>query len=177
MKLNKRIAAAAIAGCLTAGSVQFVMPVASFAAISSDYDSNDVVWYYDASLFCGAGETEPNEKFIKAIQSATNVKDYTEITFGNLERITTLNLSGMGLESIPGVIQYMPRMRTLDLSNNKLRSNSIGTLDLSLDIALTSINLSSNYLEHQQQPAEHHQPAPPDGNTRHLLLRRGRLPD
>ena len=146
MKLNKRIAAAAIAGCLTAGSVQFVMPVASFAAISSDYDSNDVVWYYDASLFCGAGETEPNEKFIKAIQSATNVKDYTEITFGNLERITTLNLSGMGLESIPGVIQYMPRMRTLDLSNNKLRSNSIGTLDLSLDIALTSINLSSNYL-------------------------------
>ena len=101
MKLNKRIAAAVLSGCLTVGAVQGAMPLTSFAAIT-DYDSNDCVWYYDPSLFCGTGETIPNEKFIKAIQSAANVKDYTEITFGNLERITSRNLSGMGLESIPG---------------------------------------------------------------------------
>ena len=145
MKLNKRIAAAVLSGCLTVGAVQGAMPLTSFAAIT-DYDSNDVVWYYDDSLFRGYGESAPNEKFIKAIQSATNVKDYTEITFGNLERITSLNLSGMGLESIPGIVQYMPRLRTLDLSNNKLRSSTIGTLDLSKDIALTSVDLSNNYL-------------------------------
>lgn len=145
MKLNKRIAAAVLSGCLTVGAVQGAMPLTSFAAIT-DYDSNDYVWYYDSSLFCGTGETVPNEKFIKAIQSATNVKDYTEITFGNLERITSLNLSGMGLESIPGIVQYMPRLHTLDLSNNKLRSSTIGTLDLSKDIALTSVDLSNNYL-------------------------------
>ena len=145
MKLNKRIAAAVLSGCLTVGAVQGAMPLTSFAAIT-DYDSNDCVWYYDPSLFCGTGETVPNEKFIKAIQSAANVKDYTEITFGNLERITSLNLSGMGLESIPGIVQYMPRLRTLDLSNNKLRSSTIGTLDLSKDIALTSVDLSNNYL-------------------------------
>lgn len=145
MKLNKRIIAAVLSGCIAAGAAQGSIALTSFAAVT-DYDSNDYVWYYDESLFCGVGETTPNEKFIKAIQSATNVKDYTEITFGSLERVTSLNLSGMGLESIPGIIQYMPRLRTLDLSNNKLRSNTIGTLDLSKDIALTSVDLSNNYL-------------------------------
>lgn len=145
MKLNKRIAAAVLSGCLAVSAVQSSVALTGFAAVT-DYDSNDYVWFYDESLFRGTGETAPNEKFIKAIQSATNVKDYTEITFGDLERVTALNLSGLGLESIPGVIQYMPRLRTLDLSNNKLRSATIGTLDLSKDIALTSVDLSNNYL-------------------------------
>lgn len=145
MKLNKRIAAAVLSGCLAVSAVQSSVALTGFAAVT-DYDSNDYVWFYDESLFRGTGETAPNEKFIKAIQSATNVKDYTEITFGDLERVTVLNLSGLGLESIPGVIQYMPRLRTLDLSNNKLRSATIGTLDLSKDIALTSVDLSNNYL-------------------------------
>ena len=145
MKLNKRIAAAVLSGCLAVSAVQSSVALTGFAAVT-DYDSNDYVWFYDESLFRGTGETAPNEKFIKAIQSATNVKDYTEITFGDLERVTVLNLSGLGLESIPGVRQYMPRLRTLDLSNNKLRSATIGTLDLSKDIALTSVDLSNNYL-------------------------------
>ena len=51
MKLNKRIAAAVLSGCLTVGAVQGAMPLTSFAAIT-DYDSNDCVWYYDPSLFC-----------------------------------------------------------------------------------------------------------------------------
>ena len=55
MKLNKRIAAAVLSGCLTVGAVQGAMPLTSFAAIT-DYDSNDVVWYYDDSLFRGYGE-------------------------------------------------------------------------------------------------------------------------
>ena len=44
MKLNKRIAAAVLSGCLTVGAVQGAMPLTSFAAIT-DYDSNDCVWY------------------------------------------------------------------------------------------------------------------------------------
>ena len=58
MKLNKRIAAAVLSGCLTVGAVQGAMPLTSFAAIT-DYDSNDVVWYYDDSLFRGYGESAP----------------------------------------------------------------------------------------------------------------------
>ena len=96
MKLNKRIATAVLSGGITVGAVQGAMPLTSFAAIT-DYDSNDCVWYNDPSLFCGTGETIPNEKFIKAIQFSANVKDYTEITFGNLERITSRNRCGLGL--------------------------------------------------------------------------------
>ena len=72
MKLNKRIAAAVLSGCLTVGAVQGAMPLTSFAAIT-DYDSNDVVWYYDDSLFRGYGESAPNEKFIKADRKSTRL--------------------------------------------------------------------------------------------------------
>ena len=143
MKLTKRIIAAALTGCIAAASVPAVLPIASYAA---DYDSKDSVWLYDEKLFYGSGESEPNENFIKALKNATGVKDYTEITFGDLEKITSLNLSGIGLEYVPKIIEYMPRLKSIDLSKNKLRNASLSNVDLSECSMLTSVDLSYNFL-------------------------------
>lgn len=143
MKLSKRIIAALITGCVACGSVQMAMPLTSYAL---DYYSRDSVWLYDESLFYGAGESEPNENFIKALKNATGVKDYTEITFGDLEKITSLNLSGLGLEYVPKIIEYMPRLKSLDLSKNKLRSATLSNLNLNNCPLLTSVDLSYNFL-------------------------------
>ena len=143
MKLRKRIAAAAIAGCIAAGSVPAALPLTGYAA---DYWDRDSVWLYDETLFYGSGETEPNSNFIRALKNATGVRDYTDITFGDLEKITSLNLSGIGLEYIPEIIEYMPRLKTLNLSHNKLRTATISRVDLSECPLLTSVDLSYNFL-------------------------------
>lgn len=145
MKLSKRIIAAALTNCIAAGSVQAVMPLTSFAA-TENYTSKDSVWLYNEKLFYGSGETEPNANFVRALKNATGVKNIEDITFGDLEKITALNLSGIGLEYIPKVIEYMPRLKTLNLSNNKLRSSSISGVDLSECAMLTSVDLSYNFL-------------------------------
>lgn len=146
MKLSKKIIAAALTGCISASAVQAALPLTASAAVTKNYDSSQIVWETDSSLFCCTGESEPNEKFLKALQSATGVKDYSLITFGNLERITALNLSGIGLTGIPEIIQYMPRLKTLDLSKNKLRNGTVSNIDLSDCVALTSVDLSYNFL-------------------------------
>ena len=143
MKITKRIIAAAITGCIVAGSVPAVFPLTSYA---ENYSSKDSVWLYNDKLFLGSGETEPNSNFIKALKNATGVKDYTEITFGDLEKITSLNLSGLGLEYVPQIIEYMPRLKSLDLSKNKLRNASLTNIDLSNCPMLTSVDLSYNFL-------------------------------
>lgn len=146
MKLSKRIIAAALTGCMTAASVPAVLPVTGYAAVVQDYDSTDVVWDVDSSLFYAVGESEPNAKFLKALQTATGRRDYTLITFGDLEKITSLNLSGIGMEGVPRIIEYMVRLRTLDLSKNKLRSSTVNNVDLSECYMLSSIDLSYNFL-------------------------------
>lgn len=147
MKTSRRIAAALLSGIIAAASVQAVMPVVGSAAVTRNwYDARDVVWEVDDSLFCAPGETEPNAKFVKALQTATGVKDYMDITFGDLEKVLNLNLSSLGLDGIPRVIEYMTRLRTLDLSKNKLRSSTVNNIDLSACVQLTRIDLSYNYL-------------------------------
>lgn len=146
MKLRKRIIAAALTGCMAASSVPVVFPAVGYAAVTQYHDSKEVVWDTDPTLFLASGESEPNEKFLKALQTATGRKDYTTITFGDLEKITALNLSGIGMEGIPRILEYMTRLRTLDLSRNKLRSASVSNIDLSYCVNLTSIDLSYNFL-------------------------------
>lgn len=146
MKLSKRLIAAVLTGCVAAGSVPAVLPVTGYAAVVQDYDSDDIVWDVDSSLFYAVGESEPNSRFLKALQTATGRKDYALITFGDLEKITSLNLSGIGMEGVPRIIEYMVRLRSLDLSKNKLRSSTVNNLDLSGLYMLTSIDLSYNYL-------------------------------
>lgn len=146
MKLSKRLIAAVLTGCVAAGSAPAVLPVTGYAAVVQDYDEDDIVWDVDSSLFYAVGEAEPNSRFLKALQTATGRKDYALITFGDLEKITSLNLSGIGMEGVPRIIEYMVRLRSLDLSKNKLRSSTVNNLDLSGLYMLTSIDLSYNYL-------------------------------
>ena len=146
MKLTKRIIAAALTGCMAASAVPVVFPAAAYAAVTEYHDSKEIVWETDPDLFLAPGESEPNEKFLKALQTATGKKDYTLITFADLERITALNLSGIGMEGIPRIFEYMTRLRTLDLSKNKLRSATVNNIDLSNCVMLTSIDLSYNFL-------------------------------
>lgn len=146
MKLRNRILAAALTGLMAASSVSAALTSSGYAAVMQYYDSDDIVWETDQSLFCAPGETEPNEKFLKALQTAAGKRDFTLITFGDLERITALNLSGIGMEGIPRVIEYMSRLRTLDLSKNKLRSSTVNNIDLSYCVMLNSIDLSYNFL-------------------------------
>lgn len=149
MKLTKKIAAAALSGCMALASVPVVLPVTAYAAdtaISKYYDSKDIVWDEDSSLFLCVGETTPNEKFLKVLQNATGRRDYALITFGDLEKITSLNASGIGLEGVPRIIEYMTRLRSLNLSKNKLRSSTVTNIDLSDCYQLSTLDISYNFL-------------------------------
>ncbi len=139
MTLKKRLFAAAMAGCIAATSIP-TMSLSASAAIDMSFKESD---YVDSDLFLVDGEW--NDDVLKVIEKAAR-KDYDELTYSDLEDITSLDLSGLELEGVPGVIQYMFRLRSLDLSENRLRSADVNKLDLSNLYALTSVDISDNYL-------------------------------
>ncbi len=140
MTLKKRLLAAAVAGCIAATSIP-AMAVSSYAALDMDYDEDDLV--YADGLFDVDGKE--NKNVLKAIEKAIGI-DYDDITYADLERLTSLDLSGMELEGVPAAIQYMFRLRSLDLSENRLRNADVNKLDLSNLYALNSVDISDNYL-------------------------------
>ncbi len=141
MSVSKKFLAIA-----AAAAIVLTVPVPAVnvsAAALSDYYYDDPVPY---SMFDCYGIDGAQEKVERKFESATR-KSIGLITFHDLEKITSLDLSDLGLESVPEVLEYMPRLRTLNLSNNRLRSNkNINDLDLSGDVALTSVDISNNYL-------------------------------
>ncbi len=137
MTLKKRLLTAAVAGCV---AVTAIPSVAASAAIDMSFNERD---YVDSDLFLVDGEW--NKDVLKAIEKAAKM-DYDEITYADLEDITSIDLSGLELEGVPGIIQYMFRLRTLDLSENRLRSADVNKLDLSNLYALNSVDISDNYL-------------------------------
>ncbi len=140
MTLKKRLLAAAFAGCIAATSIP-AMAVSTYAALDMDYDEDDLV--YADGLFDVDGKE--NKNVLKAIEKAIGI-DYDDITYADLERLTSLDLSGMELEGVPAAIQYMFRLRSLDLSENRLRNADVNKLDLSNLYALSSVDISDNYL-------------------------------
>ncbi len=153
MALKKRIAAAALSVGISVSSAAFTftetgITVNASSSSSVYYDDFDVVYQMDADLFCmkDQGEYIWNDKFIAAIERAVGRKSYDEITFLDLTKITSLNLSGMGLTSIPKVVEYMTRLRTLNVSDNCIVNENVRDLDLSDCVMLSSVDISSNYL-------------------------------
>ena len=140
MTLKKRLLVAAVAGCMAVTSIP-AMALSSYAALDMSYNENDLVWA--DGLFEIDGKE--NKDVLKAIEKAAKM-DYDEITYEDLEKITALDLSGLELEGVPAAIQYMFRLRTLDLSENRLRSADVNKLDLGNLYALTSVDISDNYL-------------------------------
>ncbi len=139
MTLKKRLLTAVVAGCVAVTSIPS-MALSASAAIDLTYKDDE---YVDSDLFLVDGEW--NKDVLKVIERAAKM-DYDEITYADLEEITSLDLSGLELEGVPGVIQYMFRLRSLDLSENRLRSGDVNKLDLSNLYALNSIDISDNYL-------------------------------
>ncbi len=143
MTFGKRILTALTAAALSVSSVPAVLNAPAFAAITyTEYDDLDIVPYY---MFETNSSTEAQDKLERAFRTATR-KDVGSITFGDLQKVTSLNLSNMELEGVPEAIEYMTRLRTLNLSNNLLRTSDLNKVDLSGCIALSSVDLSKNFL-------------------------------
>lgn len=165
MTLKKRIAAAAVAGCLSVtGAV--CTPAVTYAA-TTRLNSYTAVMSVYPEVFMVNGE--PCEAFNKALLKLLKKDDIETVTFSDLYSITNLNLSGLGLEGVPKAIEYMHNLKTLNLSKNKLHTASadeieaflrtkageeygtnamgmVNDLDLSDCTALQTVDIGGNYL-------------------------------
>lgn len=145
MTLTKKLLSVITAASIAAASVPAALSSCAFAATTTDV-SNDATDLVDSDYFFYAGCTdEVKESLRKVFENATK-KELSDITYGDLEKITSLNLSGLKLEGIPAAVEYMVRLRTLNLANNLLRDVDAEAVDITSCINLTSIDLSGNYL-------------------------------
>lgn len=165
MTLKKRIAAAALAGCLSMTSA-VVVPVVANAA-TTRLNSNTAVMSVYPEVFMVNGA--PCEVFNNALLKLLKKDDIDTVTFSDLYSITNLNLSGLGLEGVPRAVEFMHNLKTLNLSKNKLHTATtdeidaflktkagedygtsamgmINDLDLSDCISLNTVDISNNYL-------------------------------
>lgn len=140
MAFRKRLLSAVLALSIALSSVPLMPVVAS--AISPNVDKEE---YVDYDLFIIEGDEDINEDVIKKIEKAAR-KDYDELTYGDLQKITSLDLSGLELYGIPPVVQYMFGLHTLDLSENLLCIDNVQNLDFSYCDKLITVDISNNYL-------------------------------
>ncbi len=151
MKSGKRILSVLLAAVISVSSAGGVL-TAAYAAEDEEkpeytFDGvyelddtvNDIYFYTDNT-------DEVQEKLEKRILNAVNKRDIDDITFKDLQRPTSLNLSGLELEDLPACLNYMTNLRSLNLSNNRLQNKGLSSLNLIGCTKLTSINLSKNYL-------------------------------
>lgn len=157
MKNKKRIVAIITswlcAISAAAGTAVLPLSVSAYAADEDEYTFDkkyrlDDVVYRSGSidLFDTDNYSDVQDKLLEVFEKACR-KDYDEITFGDLLKITTLNLSKMELEDIPLCLKYMTNLRSLDLSNNYLQNTeNVSKLDLRALKKLNKLDLSYNYL-------------------------------
>lgn len=133
-----------------AGTAVLPLSESAFAATAAEktfdgkYDLNETVYHNNDFNTNNDRDIENNlyDVFEKACK-----KDISEITYGDLLNITTLNLSKMELTDIPLCLKYMTNLRSLDLSNNYLQNtNNVPNLDLRALKRLNRLDLSYNYL-------------------------------
>ena len=143
MAKTRKILSVLTAAAIAVSSAPAVLSAPVYAATTTPaYDSRDIVPF---SMFDTDSSAAAQEKFESLMNSVTR-KVIGDITFADLERLTSLNLSGLKLENVPKCIQYMTRLRTLNLSDNLLRNSSFSNVDLTECVSLNSIDISNNYL-------------------------------
>lgn len=156
MKNKKRIVAIITswlcAISAAAGTAVLPLSVSAYAADKEyTFDKQhrlDEVIYRSSSidLFDTDNYDDVQDKLLEVFEKACR-KDIDEITYGDLLKITTLNLSKMELEDIPLCLKYMTNLRSLDLSNNYLQNTeNVSKLDLRALKKLNKLDLSYNYL-------------------------------
>ncbi len=156
MKNKKRIVAIITswlcAISAAAGTAVLPLSVSAYAADKEyTFDKQhrlDEVIYRGNSIddFDAENYDDVQDKLLEVFEKACR-KDFDEITYGDLLKITTLNLSKMELEDIPLCLKYMTNLRSLDLSNNYLQNTeNVSKLDLRALKKLNKLDLSYNYL-------------------------------
>lgn len=139
---KKRILSALTAAVIAASSV----PAALLMPVSAAYTDHKLTEKVLRDDFFYKGISEIAQTNLTNAYEKAVGKKLAEITYGDLDNVTSLDLSGMELEEIPEVIQYMYRLRTLNLSDNLLTSGSLNNVSLLTCISLTSLDLSNNYI-------------------------------
>lgn len=155
MKSGRRFLSVLLAAVLlTSSASHFIMP--AYAAedkvektFDDEYDLDESVGF---SMFVIYENSEDYDEDVwnvyeKRILSVFGKKDIDDITFRDLTRVTSLNLSGLKLTYAPEFINYMTNLRTLNLSNNQLQYKSLSKLSLVGCTKLTSIDLSRNFID------------------------------
>ena len=152
MRPGKKILSALLAAIILTAPVSTAFPVAYAAendapamTFDGEYELDSVVPYY--VFFDTANPREVREKLEKKLLSTLGKRDLSDVTFKDLQKVTTLNLSGLELADVPTCINYMTNLRTLNLSNNLLRNDGISGLSLIGCTMLKNIDLSKNYLD------------------------------
>lgn len=151
MKFGKRILSVLTAAIIAASSAGGVL-TAAYAAEDEEKEEYtfDGEYLLDATVSDIYFETdnfdEVQENLEKRILSAVNKRTLADVTYKDLQRPTSLNLSGLELEDLPVCLNYMTNLRTLNLSNNRLQNSGFSKLNFIGCTKLTSINLSKNYL-------------------------------
>lgn len=151
MKIKGKIISALTAGLCAFSLLSGTAPLISLSAFAEDieytfdgqHELTDEVFYSD---FATDNKTEVQEKLLEVFERACG-KDYDKITYGDLKKITSLNLSKMELTDIPLCIKYMVNLRSLDLSHNDLQNEyNVPSLNLSELKKLKTLDVSYNYL-------------------------------
>lgn len=152
MKFGKRILSALLAAVITTSSASALF-MTSYAAeetkeektFDGEHDLSDEVDYY-TYFATDNNPSEVQEALEKRLLTALGKRDISDVTFKDLLRPSTLSLSGMELEELPACLNYMTNLRTLNLSNNRLRNDGLAKLNFIGCTKLTNIDLSKNYL-------------------------------
>ncbi len=147
---RKRLLSALLAGVVAVSSLG--VSTAAFAAEDEDeiLMTFDGVHFMEDPIEYDSLETENlseiQEKIESAVRKAAGVRSDREITYKDLAKVRTLNLSGLELVDVPSCINYMVNMTKLDLSSNLLESEALKKLSLVGCTKLSNIDLSNNYL-------------------------------
>lgn len=150
MLSGKRLLSAVLAGAVS-------ISLFGMAAFAADRDEDEITMTFDG-LYSMDEEVDYNfletdndyevqEKIEEAIRKAAGMKDSDgDITYGDLAKVKSLNLSKMELVDVPSCINYMENITSLNLSSNLLESSALRKLSLLGCTKLSTINLSDNYL-------------------------------
>lgn len=152
MKFGKRFLSALLAAVVSVPSAGTAYLTAYAAdddeiemTFDGEYELDDLVYNYD--LFeTSETSAEVIEALEKKLLSAVNKRSLREVTFKDLQRPSSLDLSGMQLSDLPLCLNYMTNLRTLRLSNNRLDNDGLVGLNFIGCTRLTNIDLSRNYL-------------------------------
>ncbi|MGN0669083.1 MAG: dockerin type I domain-containing protein [Oscillospiraceae bacterium] len=150
MKIGKRVLSAVTAGICAFSLFSGTAPL-TLSAFAADteytFDGRPLDDTVGSSLFdieCDDDDVVDN---LNSVIERACGEAIGDITYRDLKKITSLDLSEMELTDIPLCIKYMENLRTLDLSFNNLQyAYNVKTLDLSALKRLNYLDVSYNYL-------------------------------